>query len=382
MTARMPGMRLVLILAAAAFVALPRSVPADEPELVIGMLLAMSGPGITVGKEMSQGAILGVEEINKAGGVAGRKLRLEIGDHKSGDTRAGVSEMERLVNVYRVPAVMTSYSAPTLGAQVIAEQAGVLLINGGGWSPQLIGKPMLWNTRLTGDTIATATAQVAYEDGIRTLCMVYRQDPSGIDTAAVVRKWWDEKGGKTLCEEKYDLNTTNFSAQVAEVRASKPDAMLIFSYGQQNAVLIKQARDYGFSGPIYGIDFLPDNIAAAGKAIEGYKFAIDEFDPNAPDAFTQHFVAAYRARFHEEPDFYSANYFEATYILRDLIAAVAQEGKPITGTNLDAKLRQMRSFPSVYGGKVTFRDNGTSLKPMAVFQIKGMKKVLLKKLTD
>ena len=382
MRTRLRGTRLALILAAAAFVGLPRSVPADEPELTVGMLLAMSGPGIFVGKEMSQGTILAVEEINKGGGVAGRKLRLEIGDHKSGDTKAGVSEMERLVNVYQVPAVLTSYSAPTLGAQVIAEQSGVLLINGGGWSPQLIGKPLLWNTRLTGDTTATATARVAYDDGMRTLCMVYRQDPSGIAPAAVVRKWWEAKGGKILCEEKYDLNTTNFSAQIAEVRASKADAMLIFSYGQQNAILIKQARDYGFSGPIYGIDFLPDNIAAAGKAIEGYKFAIDSFDPDAPDPFTQHFVAAYRARFHEEPDFYSANYYEAAYMLRDLIAAVAKEGKPITGRNLDAKLRQMRSFPSVYGGKLTFRDDGTCQKPIAVFEIKDMKKVLLKKLTD
>jgi branched-chain amino acid transport system substrate-binding protein len=357
-----------------------RTARADDKELTIGMLLAMTGPGITYGKVMSQGAILGVEEINAAGGINGRKLKLEIGDHKSGEAKAGVSEMQRLVNVYKVPAVLSSYSAPTVAAQAIAVQSDTLLINGGGWSPALIGKPLLWNTRLTGDTTATATAGVAWDDGARSLCLVYRQDPSGIDTAVPVRKFWEGKGGTIACEEKYELATTNFGAHIAKVRAAKPDALMIFAYGQQTGTLVKQARDYGYAGPVYGLDFLQENATVAGKAIEGYKFAVDEFDVNSKDPVSAKFVAAYRARFKEDPDFYAANYYEATYILRDLIAALDKAGKPVTGSNLDAKIRELRSFPSVYGGKITFRDNGTAQKPIAVFEIKNGQKVLVKKL--
>lgn len=354
---------------------------ADDKELTIGMLLAMTGTGITYGKVMSQGAMLAVEQINAAGGVDGRKLKLEIGDHQSGSAKAGVSEMERLVNVYHVPAVLSSFSAPTLAAQAIAVQSDTLLINGGGWSPALIGKQLLWNTRLTGDTTASATAQVAWDDGRRSLCLVYRQDPSGIDTAAALRKFWEGKGGTIACEEKYDINATNFGSQIAVVRSAKPDAMMVFSYGAQTGYIVKQARDYGFAGPIYGIEFLQENASVAGKAIEGYKFAIDEFDVNSKDPASAKFVAAYRARFKEDPDFYAANYYEATYILRDLIAALDKEGKPITGSNLDAKLREIRSFPSVYGGKITFRDNGTAQKPIEVFEIINGQKTLIKKLT-
>ena len=357
------------------------TVRADDRELTIGMLLAMTGPGITYGKVMSQGAMLAVEEINAAGGAGGRTLKLEIGDHKSGEAKAGVSEMQRLVNVYKVPAVLSSFSAPTVAAQAIAVQSDTLLINGGGWSPALVGKALLWNTRLTGDTTAVATAGVAWEDGARALCLVYRQDPSGIDTAAVVHKFWEGKGGTIACEEKYDLATTNFGSQIAKVRSVKPDALMVFSYGQQNGTLVKQARDYGFAGPIYGLDFLQENATVAGKAIEGYKFAVDEFDVNSKDPAAAKFVAAYRGRFKEDPDFYAANYYEATYILRDLIAALDKAGLPITGSNLDAKIREIRSFPSVYGGKITFRDNGTAQKPIAVFEIRNGQKVLLKKLS-
>jgi branched-chain amino acid transport system substrate-binding protein len=372
----------VAVAVAAMMTTLPSgAVRADDKDVTIGMLLAMTGPGITYGKVMSQGAMLAVEQINAAGGVDGKKLKLEIGDHKSGEAKAGVSEMERLVNVYKVPVVLSSFSAPTLAAQAIAVQSNTLLINGGGWSPALVGKQLLWNTRLTGDTTAQATAGVAWDDGVRSLCMVYRQDPSGIDTAAVVRKYWEGRGGKVLCEEKYDLNTTNFGSQIAKVRSSKPDALMIFSYGQQNGTLVKQARDYGYSGPIYGLDYLPENVTVAGAAMEGYKFAIDEFDINSKEPISAKFVAAYRARFKEDPDFYAANYYEATYIVRDLIAALDKAGKPTTGSNLDAEIRQMRSFPSVYGGKITFRDNGTAQKPIAVFEIKNGQKVLIKKLS-
>jgi branched-chain amino acid transport system substrate-binding protein len=357
-----------------------RTARADDKELTIGMLLAMTGPGITYGKVMSQGAMLAVEEINAAGGVAGRKLKLEIGDHKSGETKAGASEMQRLVNIYKVPAVLSSFSAPTLAAQAIAVQSDTMLINGGAWSPALIGKPLLWNTRLTGDTTATATLGIAWDDGARTLCLIYPQDPSGIDTAAAVRKVWESKSGTISCEEKFDLSTTNFSAHIAKVRSAKPDALMLFANGRTVGSLVKQARDYGYAGPIYGMDFLAENATVAGKTIEGYKFAVDEFDVNSKDPFAAKFVAAYRMRFKEDPDFYAANYYEATYILRDLIAAVVKAGKPVTGSNLDAKLRELRSFPSVYGGRITFRDNGTAQKPIAVFEIKNGQKVLVKKL--
>ncbi len=375
--------RLLAICAMGALLAMGQPSGAQaQDEVVVGMLLAMSGSGITYGKVMSQGALLAAEEINAQGGIGGKKLRIEIGDHKSGEVKAGTSEVQRLVNVYKTPAILSSFSAPTVAAQAMAADLDLVLVNGGGWSPALMGKPRLWNTRMTGDATATAVLRVAWEDGARTLCMIYRQDPSGIDTAKVAGEFWTNLGGKVLCEEKYDINATNFSSQIAKIRNSRPDALAAYSYGQVHGVLIKQARDFGYSGPIYGIEFLPENLTVAGAAIEGYKFALDEFDVKSIDPATVKFVAAYRARYKEDPDFYAANYYEATYLLRDAMVALQKEGKPLTGGNLDAKIRQIRTFPSVYGGTMTLLDNGTVKKPIAVFQVKNGQKTLLKRLSN
>lgn len=350
---------------------------ATEDDIVIGMLLAMSGQGISYGKWMSQGALLAAEEINQAGGINGRKIRIEIGDHKSGQAKAGVSEMSRLVNLYHTPAVLSSYSAPTLAVQPIAVERNVVLINGGGWSPKLINKKQLWNTRLTGDATAKAILKVAWDDGIRKICMIYRKDPSGIDTANSAREYWTGKGGKVACEEKHDIETSNFSAQMAKIRVARPDALVTFSYGKTLGIQIKQARDFGVKVPLYGIEFIPENVTVAGKAIEGYKFAIDEFDVNSTEPNTAKFVKAYRAKYHEDPEFYGANYYEATYIFADCMKALAREGKPITGENIDAKIRQIRQFPSVYGGMMTLNLNGTVNKPIAVFEVRGGRRQLI-----
>ena len=353
-----------------------------KDEIVIGVLLAMSGQGISYGHWMSQGALLAADEINKAGGIDGRKLRIEIGDHKSGEAKAGTSEMSRLVNVYHTPAVLSSFSAPTLAAQAIAVERDVVLINGGGWSPKLINKQYLWNTRLTGDATAKAILKVGWDDGVRKICMIYRNDPSGIDTANSAREYWKAQGGETLCEEKYDLEATNFSAQVAKIRLSRPDALVTFGYSKTNGIIIKQVRDFGVSAPIYGIDFIPDQLEIAGKAMDGYKYAVDQFDVNSTVPETARFVKAYRAFFKEEPEFYGANYYEATYLLAECMKALAKEGKPLTGANIDAKIREIRSFFSVYGGMMTLNLDGTVKKPMAIFQIADGAPKLVKHVKD
>ena len=100
----------------------PGGVRGQGNEIVIGGLFAMSGQGLTYGRIQSQGALQAIDEINQAGGINGRKMRLEIGDHKSGEVKAATSEMSRMVNIYKVPAVLPSFSAPTMEGQDLRQK--------------------------------------------------------------------------------------------------------------------------------------------------------------------------------------------------------------------------------------------------------------------
>src|SRR3546814_19020270 len=71
------------------------------------------------------------------------------------------------------------------------------------------------------------------------------------------------------------------------------------------------------------------------------------------------FYEAYKAEFGHEPDFYAANYYEAIYVIADLLKRNKDKGvENPTGAQLMAELKANPQFDSIYGGKMTFQDNG------------------------
>src|ERR1017187_3759516 len=110
----------------------------------IGAILPLTGSGASYGVWMKGGAEMAAEEINAAGGIAGRKLEVIYEDHAA-DASKAVNAMRRLVEVEKVPFSLTSYSSPTLAVQPIAAQNKVVIMNGGGQSDSLADKDYLYN---------------------------------------------------------------------------------------------------------------------------------------------------------------------------------------------------------------------------------------------
>ncbi|MBI2555236.1 MAG: ABC transporter substrate-binding protein [Candidatus Rokubacteria bacterium] len=340
----------------------------------IGAILAMTGPGAYYGRVMSRGPLLAIEEINAKGGIDGMKLELVIEDHKSGQPKEGVSAINKLVNIDKVPFILTSYSAPTLAAYPIAAEHKVLMLNGGGWSPDLVGKAYLFNNRMVGSYLGQVIAEHVFRRGARKLAMIYRNDPSGITVRDHVRPFWEKLGGTVVATEVHELGATDYAAQLAKIKAARPDAVATWSYGKDLGFIVKQARDIGITVPLVGIDWTPDGQAVAGAAMEGYEYASDYLDPDSKEPWTARFIQDYKKKYGEAPDFYAANYYEGVYILAELIKEVKQKGgTPQSGDQLRQALLAKRKFASVYGGTITFNDDGTSAKPVAIFEVKGGK---------
>jgi len=318
--------------------------------------------------------LLAIEEINAKGGVEGARLELVIEDHKSGQPKEGVSAINKLATIDRVPFILTSYSAPTLAAYPIAAERKILMVNGGGWSPDLVGKAYLFNNRMVGSYLGEVIATHVFRAGARKLTMIYRNDPSGITVRDHVRPVWEKLGGTVAAVEVHELGATDYTAQLAKIKAARPDVVATWSYGKDLGFIVKQARDLGITVPLVGIDWTPDGQAVAGPAMEGYRYASDYLDLDSKDEWTVRFIQDYRKKHGEAPDFYAANYYEGVYVLAELIREVKQRGgDPRSGADLRQALLAKRKFPSVYGGTITFNDDGTSSKPVAVFEVKGAK---------
>src|SRR6185436_20734257 len=94
---------------------------AQQPPIKIGAILPLTGSGASYGVWMKGGTELAAEEVNAAGGIAGRKIEVIYEDHAA-DASKAVNAMRRLVEVEKIPFTLTSYSAPTLAIQPIGSQ--------------------------------------------------------------------------------------------------------------------------------------------------------------------------------------------------------------------------------------------------------------------
>jgi len=353
------------------------SVHAQQKTLKLGMLLAMTGPGAFYGQVMSRGAQLAVDQINKAGGLGGYKLELVIEDHKSGDADAGVSGARKMLDVDKVPVILTSYSAPTLAIQPLAVEKKALLLNGGGVGSQLVNKPNLYNTRMLSSQTAPFIVQWATGKlKAKRVAMLYWNDAAGQSVAGAIKETCAKAGCQVVAQEPHDIGAKSYTAQLARIKAARPDVLMLGTWGDDVGYVLNQARAYGLTVPILGIEWTPNAQKIGGKAMESYVIAVDRFDPEGGDAKTKAFVEAYRAAYKGAPEFYAANYYEhVQYVLQPLIKrVVARKGDPSKPGEILAEmasaLKAGATFQSVYGGDMQLHGDGTVIKPLGVFEVK------------
>jgi branched-chain amino acid transport system substrate-binding protein len=363
----------------AAWVMIVPPAPVGAQETVkIGMILAMTGPGAFYGQVMSRGAQLAVDQINKAGGIGGRRLQILIEDHKSGDADAGVTGARKLLDVDKVPVILTSYSAPTLAIQPLAVEKKVLLLNGGGVGSVLVGKTALYNTRMLSSQTAPFVVQWAVSRlKAKRIATLFWNDAAGQGVNGAIKETCAKLGCQVVAEEPHDIGAKNYSPQLARIKAARPDVLALGSFGDDVGYTLTQARAYGITGPILGVEWTPNAQKIGGKAMEGYAIAVDRFDATSADPKTKAFVDAYKAAYGDLPEFYAANYYEhVEYILRPLMKRIVDRGgdptKPgeILG-EMERALSSKFKFGSLYGGDMQLHPDGTVSKPLGVYEVKG-----------
>lgn len=345
-----------------------------------GMLLAITGQGSFYGHVMSHGAQLGGKQIAAAGGPT---FNISIGDHQSGLVPPAISATRRLVLQNHIETLQTSYGAPSEAIVPLIEQYKLLTFNGGGSSPGQLSKNYLWMTRMLYgiDPTAGILTYIARTYKAKKLAVVGTLENAVEAEKKVVPQIWPKisGGGKIVHTEIHEVGITDFSTVVARVKASNPDAIITYSFGNDTGYQVKQFRQSGVNVPIFGVEFTDQAAKIAGKTYDTYQFGGDYYDVNNNgNPWNKYFAAAVKQAYHETAEFYGANYYEMTFIMWDLIRrTIKAGGNPGSSTDLQKQLVKKPTFKSLYGGGkgkvglMTFdlKDHSIS-KPMGVFKVK------------
>jgi len=373
------GMILVVVLSIVGLIS-STSLAQNLKDFKFGAILAMTGSGSWYGMTMERGIGIAIDEINKAGGVAGYKFSYVVEDHKSGLSTAAQNAFRKLTSIDKVSSILSSFSAPTLSIMEMAKQEKILVFNGGASSPQLINVPFLYNTRMLGNEILPFTLKYLYDKGCRTMATIYANQAAPISLNKTGIEYWKSLGGTVVSEQMHETGATDFTSEASVIKSKNPDMILVPSTGLDVGYAIKAIRKMGVKAAICGTEHSGDMEKVTGTASEGYLFASEFFNVNSDDPWTKGFVTTFKTKFKVDPDFYAANYYELTYILKELVKrVVAKGGDPYDGSQLEKAIWDNPTFDSIYGGHIIFKKNGTCEKPVVLFEIKDGAPVVIKK---
>ena len=234
---------------------------ADTDTIRIGHIATLTGDYSAYGIAEKHSVNIAVDEINRAGGVLGKKLEVVLYDCRTRNEDM-VNAARRLVRQDKVVAALSDGSGLCIAASPVFNEGKVPHIGTLPTNPNVTvdtdGKVRPYNFRICfidpyqGKILAT----FANEDlKAKTAGLLY--DVSS-DYSHGLREYfvanYTAGGGKVIAEEGHRGDDVDFRAQLTKILAVKPEVLVLPTMGKCLPLAVKQAREMGFDRPIIGGD--------------------------------------------------------------------------------------------------------------------------------
>jgi branched-chain amino acid transport system substrate-binding protein len=246
---------------------------ASAQDISIGVAGPMTGQYASFGLQLKNGAELAVADINAAGGVLGKKLKLEVGDDAC-DPKQARAVAEKLSGM-KVPFVAGHFcSSSSIPASDVYAENGILQITPASTNPQFTERK-LWNTFRTcgrdDQQGGVAGAYMAKNYKGKNIAVLHDKSTYGKGLADETKKALN-KGGVT--EKMYDAYTQgdkDFTALVSKMKAANIDVVYVGGYHTEAGLILRQMRDQGMKTQLISGDALVTNEfwSITGPAGEG-----------------------------------------------------------------------------------------------------------------
>lgn len=332
----------------------------------------MTGSEATFGRSTDNGIQLAIDEINQAGGVDGKKVRVITYDDK-GDAREAGTAVTRLVTRDKVVAVLgeVASSLSLVGAPVCQEN-GVPMVSPSSTNPAVtkVGDKIFrvcFIDPFQGFVCAKFARENEKVKASKAGILYDQQAAYAVGLQDEFAKAFKQLGGEIVSTQTYQAGDQDFSAQLTAIRASNPDVIFIPGYYTDVGNIAIQARKLGIKAPLLGGDGWDSAKLGeiAGNAING-SFYSNHYSHEDPDPRVQDFIRKYKERFGGTPDGLAALGYDAARIVCD---AIGKAGS-VKGDDIAAQLAKTKDFAGVTG-KISIDADRNAVKPAVMLEMKG-----------
>ena len=274
-----------------------------QETIKIGVITDRVGVSKPYAEPATEGMMFGASEINKKGGVLGKKIELLIEDDQSKpDVSAALAR--KLIDQGAVFILSVSLSPATQQQQTVTMEAKtpqMTPMNSADYLTTQLNNPYFWQTGPLGSTQIQTLLAHAKAKNLKRVALITDNTDLGQAIGKAFKGSIEKAGIQVVADEVVPLGATTATPQMQKIRGATPDAMFVAGVVTATNVLIfKSYRELGLKFPIHASYNLsvPIYETAAKGLVDGITF-VDAYDPDKPEV--KAFEAAYRKETGKEP---------------------------------------------------------------------------------
>ena len=289
----------------------------------IGFISTLSGPNASVGVDIRDGFNLGLKLLDgKLGGLPAEVL---VADDQLNPDNAK-QHAERLLKRDRVDFVTgTVFSNVVLAIAPQVTESKTFFIGPNAGPAQYTGalcNPFFFVSSWPSEAYSEAAGQYVTDRGFKNVLFLAPNYQGGKDAANGFKRYYK---GKLVDEVYTKLGQLDYAAELAQIRAAKPEALYVFLPGGMGINFIKQfvasgmSKDIQLVVPLWGAD--QDIIRAVGDPMLGL-FSLGHWTIDLDNAANRRFVAEFEREYKRLPTGYAASGYDTALLLDSAIRKV------------------------------------------------------------
>ncbi|MGZ3607848.1 MAG: ABC transporter substrate-binding protein [Syntrophales bacterium] len=325
----------------------------QEP-IKIGGLFAVTGPPSFLGEPERNTANMVVDQINKTGGIKGRKLKLVFYDTQ-GDATKAVQAATRLIKEDRVSAIIgPSTTGETMAVIPVVEAAGIPLIScAAGIKITEPLKKWVFKTAQNDSLAVERIYDHLRKRNISNIAILTVSDGFGASGREQLKLRAKNSGITIVSDEVYSPNDTDMTAQLVKIRGSKAQAIICWGTNPGPAKVARNAKQLGLNLPLYMSHGVSSKkfIELAGDASEGIilpsgRVVVANVLPKSDQQKKSllAFVNDYRSHFKVDGDHFGGHAWDAVMLLKGAIERGGDSSAAIRN-----ELENTRNFRGIGG---------------------------------
>jgi branched-chain amino acid transport system substrate-binding protein len=328
----------------------------DSDEILVGVLLPISGNNATDGKDMQNAMKMAIDKINDGGGVLGKKLKMEVADDAC-DPQTATTAANKLVSMEVVAIVGGYCSGATLPASGVFENAKIPMIVAAANSSELPAQGyenLFLINGLVPDQAKTG-ADYFNEKGAKKIAIIHDNSAYAKDMADFAKEYVEKNGGEIIAFEAINPEEKDFGSLMTKLKSLNPDGTYFTGYYAAAGLMVKQFKEKSVSGLFMVGDgsYSPDVIKIAGD-----EYASDLLVTATPTANfipgAEEFVTEYKETYNLDPGPFSALSYNGVNLLADAISRADSTDKE----ELRKAIKETKGFEGI-GQIIEFNDSNS-----------------------